>query len=328
MKAVSVMKYGGPEVLEIREAPVPKVDDRGVLIRVMATVAAVSDCAFRSGKPALARVFTGLVRPGKIPGDVFAGVVESVGRGATRFQPGDRVYGSSGEAFGTNAEYLVLTEDAAIEKMPAGIGFLEAACVSEGAITALPFLRDGGHIAPGKKVLINGASGGVGVYALQLARHFGAKVTAVCGPENLSLVRELGADEAVDYTKEDFTACGETYDIIFDAVAKSSFSRCERALAPGGVYLTTFPSPGVLLKMLLTGRSRGKRAVFMATGLRKPEEKRKDLLYLNELMEAGKLKPVIGRTFRWQEMAEAHRYVESGHKRGSVAVVIGEQAGA
>lgn len=324
MKAISVMKYGGPEVLEIREAPMPKVDDKGVLIRVMATVAAASDCAFRSGKPALARVFTGLMKPSKIPGDVFAGVVESVGRGATRFQPGDRVYGASGEAFGTNAEFLTLDEDAAIEKMPEGIGFAEAACVSEGAITALPFLRDGGNIAEGKRVLINGASGGVGVYAVQLAKHFGAKVTAVCGPDNLAFVRDLGADETVDYTKENFTARGQAYDIIFDAVAKSSFSRCERALAPQGVYLTTFPTAGVLLRMLLSGRSKGKRAVFMATGLRKPEEKRKDLLILNALMEAGKLKAVIGRTFRWQEMAEAHRYVEAGHKRGSAAVVIGD----
>ena len=324
MKAICISKYGGPEVLELREFPAPQADVNGVLIRVMATVAAAADCAFRSGKPILARAFTGILKPRKIPGDVFAGVVEDIGQGVTRFKIGDRVYGSSGGAFGTNAEYLALPESAAIAGIPEGITFAQAACISEGAITALPFLRDGGKITKGKRVLINGASGGVGVYAVQLARHFEAHVTAVCGPANLAMVRELGADAVVDYTKEDFTARGEAYDIILDAVGKRSFSHCKKALTQGGAYLTTVPAAGVIFRKLLPTKPEGKKAVFMATGLRKPEEKRADLQYLNALMEAGKIKAVIGKTFSLVEMAEAHKYVETGHKMGSAAVIVHE----
>lgn len=231
------------------------------------------------------------------------------------------MYGSSGSSFGTNAEYIALSEDEAIAAKPKNITYEEAAAISEGALTALPFLRDYGKIKKGQKVLINGASGGVGVSAVQLAKYFGADVTAVCGPKNIELVKSLGAERAIDYTKADFTTSGEKYDIIFDAVAKSSFSQCKKALSMGGIYLTTVPSAGIMISMLFTSFSK-RKAGFAATGLRKPSEKRKDLNLLSTIIEAGKLKAVIGRTFSLEQMADAHRYIETGHKRGNSVIVV------
>ena len=320
MKAISVTKYGPPEVIRLTEAPMPQIGDGELLIRVKATVAAPPDCAFRKGKPLVARLFSGLTRPKGIPGDVLAGVVEAVGKGVTRFTAGDRVYGSSGTRMGTNAEYVALPEDAALSAMPEGLSFEDAAAISEGSLTALPFLRDGGKIREGSKLLIIGASGGVGVYAVQLAKHFGAFVTAVCGPNNLALVRELGADEAIDYTKEDYTLARGRYDVIFDAVGKSAFSICRAALKPDGVYLTTVPTLHLMARMAFPARPTGKKAVFMATGLRKPAEKQTDLAFLSELIQDGKLKAVVDQVYPLTRMADAHRHVETGHKRGSVAI--------
>jgi NADPH:quinone reductase-like Zn-dependent oxidoreductase len=322
MKAISVTKYGPPEVIHLTDAPMPEIKDGELLIRVKATVAAPPDCAFRKGEPYLARLFSGLTRPSGIPGDVLSGVVEEVGKGVTRFRVGDRVYGSSGTRMGTNAEFLALPEDAALSGMPEELSFKDAAAISEGSLTALPFLRDGGKIREGMKLLVIGASGGVGVYAVQLAKCFGASVTAVCGPNNLSLVRELGADEAIDYTRQDYTLAPEMYDVIFDAVGKSTFSKCRAALKPDGVYLSTVPTLGLMVRMAFTARSTGKKAAFMATGLRKPAEKRADLEFLSKLIQQETLKAVVDRVYPLTQMADAHRYVETGHKRGSVAVMI------
>lgn len=322
MKAIFAARYGGPDVLEIRDVDKPSPKENEVLIRVVSTVAAFPDCAFRAGKPFISRFFLGLFKPGLIPGDVFAGVVESAGGAVRRFKPGDKVYGSSGSSFGTNAEFIALREDEAIAAMPLNVSYGEAAAVSEGALTALPFLRDAGKIKEGYNVLINGASGGVGVSAVQIAKYFGACVTAVCGPSNIGLVTSLGADKAVDYTKADFTASGEKYDVIFDVVAKSSYSRCKKALTKQGLYLTTVPSAGIMLSALLTSFSK-KKARFAATGLRKPSEKIKDLELICALTEAGKLKAVIGKAYALEQMADAHRLVETGHKRGSVVVAVG-----
>lgn len=322
MKAVIVTKYGGPDVIQIREVAKPSPKGNEVLVRIEATVAAPPDCAFRKGDPAVARLFTGLRKPKQIPGDVLAGVIESTGKDVTLFKAGDEVYGSSGASFGTNAEYITLPENAALAVKPANISFAEAAAVSEGALTALPFLRDGGQIAKGQKVLISGASGGVGVYAVQLAKYFGAVVTAVCGSANTALVKSLGADRVIDYAKENFTAAEDAYDIIFDAVAKSSFGKCRKALLSGGRYMTTVPGPAAMVQMLMTSISGKRKALFMATGLRKPEEKKRDLLFLNKLIETGELKPVIGREYTLEQMSEAHEYVETGHKKGSLAVRV------
>lgn len=197
---------------------------------------------------------------------------------------------------------------------PKNITFEEAAAISEGALTALPFLRDYGKIRNGQKVLINGASGGVGVSAVQLAKYFGAEVTAVCGPQNIELVKTLGAERAIDYTKTDFTASDEKYDIIFDAVAKSSFSRCKKSLSAEGIYLTTVPSVRIMISMLFTSFCK-RKAGFADTGLRKPPEKREDLNLLSTIIEASKLKAVIGRTYALEQMADAHRYIETEHKQ-------------
>lgn len=322
MKAVQCKKYGGPEVLYIKELDKPEPKDNEVLIRIRATVTAPADSAFRKGDPVIARLFTGLMKPKQIPGDVLAGTIEAVGKDVTRFRVGDEIYGSSGAKFGANAQYITLAETEAIFEKPRGVSFEEAAAISEGAITALPFLRDSGKIAKGDRVLIIGASGGVGVYAVQLAKHFGAHVTSVCGPNNQQLVRDLGADQAIDYTKTNYLEVDNTYRIIFDTVGKSSFPKCKRALLPGGVYLTTVPTGSAMLNMLLTSIAGKKKALFSATGLRKPEDKNKDLIILSQLIAEGTLKPVIDRSYTLSQIADAHRYVDTGHKRGSVVVRV------
>ncbi len=321
MKAIVVTKYGNPDVLRIQDVKDPVPKDGDMLIRIRATVAADPDCAFRKGKPFIARFFTGLTKPKRIPGDVFAGVVEKPGSSA--FKPGDKVYGSSGTNFGTNAELIALGEAEAVALMPLAITFEEAAAVSEGSLTALPFLRDHAKLKKGQRILINGAAGGVGVYAVQLAKYYGAKVTAVCGPNNVAVVKELGADSVIDYTKEDFIKSDSRYDVIFDAVGKSAFSKCKAALTPHGIYLTTVPTGSAMMAAMLTSKSKGKRGMFAATGLRKPAEKKKDLDFLRGLIEQGQLKAVIGKSFDMAQMADAHRYVETGHKCGSAAIRIG-----
>lgn len=322
MKVVVCNKYGPPEVLRFVEAEKPMPGDNEVLVRIEATVAAPPDCAFRKGDPFISRFFTGLTRPGKIPGDVLSGVIEKAGNNVSLFKAGDAVYGSSGINMGTNAEYIVLNEKEALAIKPERVTFEEAAAISEGSLTALPFLRDSGKIKKGQKILIIGASGGVGVYAVQLAKYFGANVTAVCGPANLELIKSIGADRAIDYTKEDYTKSVEKYDIVFDAVSKSTFFRCRKILVPDGIYLCTVPSLNIMLNMLWTSFFGSKKAVFTATGLRKPAEKKEDLNLLNKIIESGKLKAVIDRTYPLEQIAEAHRYVETGHKKGSVAIRI------
>jgi len=320
MKAVVITKYGSPDVMRVEEVSKPVPKENELLIRIEATVAADSDCAFRRGKPIASRLFTGITKPKHIPGDVFAGVIEEPGK--SEFKRGDKVYGSSGTHFGTNAQYIALPEDEAVAHMPDNITFEEAAAISEGSLTALPFLRDHAKLKAKQQILINGASGGVGVYAVQVAKFFGAHVTAVCGASSVELMKTLGADKVIDYTKEDFTQTGERYHVIFDAVGKSTFKKCKNVLASGGIYLTTVPAAGVMLSMLITSKSTGKKAVFAATGLRKPAEKKQDLIFLKSLVEQGKLIAVIGQSFSLEQMAKAQKYVETGHKRGSASVRI------
>lgn len=226
-------------------------------------------------------------------------------------------------SLGAYAEYKCMPEEGSLGIKPANMTYEEAAGIFDGALTALPFLRDKGNIRSGQKVLINGASGSVGTSAVQIAKYFGAEVTGVCSTPNVELVKSLGADKVIDYTKEDFTKSGEIYDIIFDAVGKSSFSRCKHLLKPGGVYLTTVPTPALLFRMLWTSKIGGKRAMTMAAGLRPASEKVKDLIFLKELIAEGKLKSVIDRRYPLEQIAESHRYVEKGHKKGSVVITIG-----
>jgi NADPH:quinone reductase-like Zn-dependent oxidoreductase len=315
MKAIVYTKFGPPEVLHLQEVEKPTPKDREVLIKIYATTVAKEDPDLRASPG-----FNGLLRPRHpILGQEFAGQVEAVGRKVTRFRPADQVYGMG--MFGAYAEYLCMADDGALALKPVNLSYAEAASLPNGALTALPFLRDKGKIQPGQRVLIYGASGSVGSAAVQLACHFGAEVSAVCSTANLEWVSALGASQVIDYTSQDFTRLGKSYDIIFDAVGKRSFAGCKGSLAEDGIYLTTVPTPAALLGSLGAGK-RGKRAGFLAAGLRPAVEKRKDLVFLKELVEAGRLKAVIDRSYPLEQAAEAHRYVQQGHKKGNVVITV------
>ena len=323
MKAIVYTKYGSPDVLQLKEIEKPTPKDNELLIRVYATTVTATDCTFRKGDQLSARSFTGLTRPkNTILGDVLAGKIEAVGKDVKSFKPGDEVFGSTGAGFGAYAEYICLPEDGALAIKPANLTYEEAAAVYDGVLTALPFLRDKGKIQSGQKVLINGASGSIGTAAVQLARVFGADVTGVCSTANVDLVKSLGADQVIDYTQEDFTKSGQTWDIIFDTVGKSSFSRCKSALTPKGIYLSTVLTLTILVQTLWTSMAGSKKATITFAGLRSPSEKAEDLIFLKELVEAGKIKPVIDRRYPLEQTAEAHRYVDTGHKKGNVVITL------
>lgn len=323
MKAVVYEKYGSPDVLEVQEVNKPAPKDNEVLIKVYATTVTVADFRSRSFTVPLAfwlpaRITLGLRKPKKrILGVELAGEIESVGKDVKRFKKGDQVFAATLVSYGAYAEYKCLPEDAAIAIKPSNITYEEAATLPIGARTALHFLRKA-NIQRGQKVLVYGASGSVGTYVVQLARYFGAEVTGVCSTSNLELVKSLGADQVIDYTAEDFSANGEVYDVIFEAVDKSSFSTCMKALKKDGIYLNvTAPLPG--LRMLWVKMTTNKK-LFLGEN---PPEKAEDLIFLKELVEAGKLKPVIDRGYRLEQIVEAHRYVDKGHKRGNVVITVG-----
>jgi NADPH:quinone reductase-like Zn-dependent oxidoreductase len=322
MKAIVCTKYGSPDVLQLKDVDKPVPRDNEVLIKVHAAGVSATDPTFRKGEPFIARFFVGLTKPkNPIPGCELAGEIESTGKDVTRFKKGDQVFGATGTSYGAQAEYKCLPEDGALAMKPANMTYEEAVTVSDGGLGALHFLRKG-NVRSGQEVLINGASGSVGTFGVQLARHFGAHVTGVCSTANLELVKSLGADRVIDYTKEDFTRTGQTYDFIFDAVGKSSFSRCKGSLKQRGAYLATLPAPGFILSVLWTKKLSRKKAVMAAPGLMKPGERTKDLVFLRGLIEAGELKAVIDRLYRMEQIAEAHRYVEKGHKKGNVVITL------
>jgi NADPH:quinone reductase-like Zn-dependent oxidoreductase len=320
MKAIVYTKFGSPDVLKLNEVTKPTPKDNEVLIRIVATTVAAEDPGIRA-RPGL----NGFLKPKKsILGFYLAGEVEAVGKDVKRFKKSDKVYGNTGLGLlGTYAEYICMPEEGALAIKPANITYEEAAALPNGALTALPFLRDKGNIQSGQKVLINGASGAVGTIAVQLAKYFGADVTGVCSTTNLEMVKSLGADKVIDYTKEDFTKNGQTYDIIFDTVGKDPFSRFEGVLTKNGIYLTTVPSPATMIQMLWTSMTGGKKVGIAATGLRPSNEKIKELIFLNGLVETGKIKAVIDRSYPLEQIAEAHKYVEAGHKKGNVVITLG-----
>lgn len=317
MRAVVYDTYGPPDVLRFEELerPVPKEDE--VLVKVHAATVNRTDCGWRSAKPFLTRYFTGLHRPKRrILGSELAGEVESVGAAVTEFEVGDHVFGVN--YFGAHAEYVCVPEDRPLAHKPAGMTFAEAAAASDGAILALTALRKGG-LRKGQKILIYGASGSIGTAAVQLAKHFEAEVTAVCNTKNVELVRSLGADDVIDYLQEDFTKDGQTYDVVFDAVGKHSFRRCRRSVKPGGFYVET--DLGFMWHvpiLALATRRIGDKRVTLPT----PNYTKKDVLYLKELIEAGKYRPVIDRSYPLEQVVEATKYVETGQKTGNVVLAV------
>ena len=327
MKAIVYEKYGPPEVLQLKEVEKPIPEDNEVLIRVYAATVAAEDPMMRSFtfSPLFwlpLRIAFGLIRPRKtILGSELAGEIESVGKDVKLFRKGDQVFGVDINGLGAYAEYKCLPEEGVLAIKPANVTYEEAAPVC-GALAAWNILRDKANIQSGQKVLINGASGSIGTAAVQIARYFGAEVTGVCSTSNLELVKSLGADKVIDYTKKDFTKSGQTYDIIFDTVSKSSFLRCKGSLTQRGVYLSAIPGLAIILQMLWTSKFGSKKAKFSATGLRPVSERLIFLKELIELVEAGRIKTVIDRCYPLEQAAEAHRYVEQDRKQGNVAIAI------
>lgn len=325
MKAAWIERYGPPEVVTVREVPTPAIGPRDVLIRQVASMVSPADCAFRSADPFIVRFFAGMTKPKlPIPGGAVAGVIHEAGAEVTRWRVGQRVFGTTDPAPGAMAEFVAVAEDGAIAEMPEGLAFEEAAGLTYSFLTAMPFLRDEAQLKPGQSILINGAAGSIGSVAVQLARNMGAHVTAVCSGRNAELVHSLGADAVIDRTRQDFTTAVETYDVIFDAVGKSSFALCRQALKRGGIYLTTAPSFAILIHMLRKARPDGKRAKLATTGLRPIAEKTKDMAVLAGMAERGELRGVIDRRYRLARIAEAHAYVDAGTKAGDVIIAIAE----
>ncbi len=323
MKAVLVTRYGKSDVLSIKEVKTPSPKNNEVLIKIYSAALNSTDPVFRKGKPYISRIFTGLLKPKySIPGDVLAGEVISRGNDVSKFEIGDRVYGYTTETLGAHAEYKCLPESAPIIKIPANIKYDEAAGIVDGGHTALVFLKEMGRIASQQKILIYGASGSVGTAAIQIAISCGAEVTGVCSTKNIEMIKSLGVKKVIDYTKNDFTQEDKKYDIIFDTVAKKSLSQCKSSLTKNGIYLTTYPKIEVLLKGLFQSKSKGKRAFFIAAGMKPATEKIKNLRSISELMKNGKIKVVIGKRFPMEEIAEAHEYVETGHKKGNAIINI------
>jgi NADPH:quinone reductase-like Zn-dependent oxidoreductase len=318
MRAVVYDRYGPPDVqrLEDVERPVPKADE--VLIKIHATTVTRTDTGLRSGTPFIVRLFFGLLRPKqRILGTELAGEIEAVGARVREFAVGDHVFGST-PAFrtGAHAEFICLPENAPLAHKPAGMTFEEAAAVTDGVVLALMCL-EAAHVGKGQRILVYGASGSIGTAGVQLAKYFEADVTAVCNTKNVELVRSLGADEVIDYTNDDFTKDGETYDVIFDAVGKHSFSRCRGSLKPGGAYVATDGFRNLFLA-LWTSRIGDKKVLFPIP----PHYTKKNVLFLKELIEDGKYRAVIDRRYPLEQVVEATRYVETEQKTGNVVLTV------
>ena len=343
MKAIIYTEFGPPEVLHLEEVENPSPKDNEILIKVYATSVNYGDLTARNFKNItprqmnmpflfwlIARISFGLTKPNiTILGSEFAGEVEAAGKDVKRFKAGDQVFGYLGQNMGAYAEYLCLPENGCVTGKPANMTYEEAAVVPMGAIMALHLLREKGNIQPGQKVLVNGASGSIGsaavqiaksfgTFAVQLAKHFGAEVTGVCGTPRLDFVKSLGADKVIDYTQEDFTQNGETYDLIFDILGKGSFSRAKNSLTPNGRYLLASFKMKQLWQMLWTSITGSSKKVICAIA----PGSREDFMAVKELIEAGKIKSIIDRRFPMEQAAAAHRYVEDGHKKGDVVITI------
>lgn len=322
MKAIVYTNYGAPDVLKLKEVEKPISKDNEVLVKISATSVTSGDARIRSlnvpfGFKLITRLVFGISGPRKpISGFEFAGKIEAVGKNVKQFKEGDKVFGSS-DKFSCNAEFVTISEDGVLATKPSNMTYEEAAAVPFGALSSLVYLRDFGKIQSGQKVLINGASGGLGTFAVQLAKNFGAEVTGVCSGSNVEMVKSLGADNLVDYTKEDFTKNGETYDIIFDTVGKISFSNCKNSLNQNGRFLLAVAGIPEYLQVLWTMIIGSKKAVA-GVALNSKE----DLIFVKELIAVGKVTSVIDRRYPLEQTAEAHSYVDKGHKKGNVVITV------
>ena len=325
MKAVLHTRFGPPEELQIKEVEKPFPKDNEVLIKIYASSVTSTDCNVRNFTfvPGVfqlpARLFMfGVFKPRiNILGIDLTGEVEAVGKDVKRFKEGDQVFGTPGMTFGAHAEYTCVPEDGVLTIKPANLTWEEAAPIFLGASTALYYLRDKGNIQAGHKILIYGASGAIGTYAVQLAKNFGAEVTGVCSTTNLEMVTSLGADKVIDYTQEDYAESGEAYDLILDTVGKTSFSHCKKSLKQKGVFLPVVMDLKELVQIIWTSMIDGKKVKGGVAG-----ERVEDFDFFKELIETGKLKPVIDRCYPLEKTAEAFRYVEKGHKKGNVVITV------
>lgn len=323
MKAVVYRRYGGPDVVSLADVPKPVARDRDVLVRIHATTVSAGDWRARTlhlpgGFGFMGRPVFGFFGPRQpILGTEFAGVVESVGRSVTRFKVGDEVFGFTGAAYGCHAEYRTMPEDGLLTRKPPNLSFEEAASLSFGATTALNLLRDRVRVKPWEKVLVIGASGSVGSSAVQIARHFGAEVTGVTSTGNIALVRGVGAEHVIDYKHEDFAAGHAKWDVIFDTTGTTSFARCGRVLNPGGRLVIVQGTLADAMGLTRAPKSSGKSVIAAL-----PKVTAADIAYLGDLASSGALRPVIDRTYRLEQAAEAHAYVETGRKRGSVVLSV------
>ncbi|MFC1527500.1 NAD(P)-dependent alcohol dehydrogenase [Candidatus Neomarinimicrobiota bacterium] len=324
MKTILHTKFGPPEELELRELDKPFPKDNEVLIKMCASTVTTTDCNVRNRTfvpkmfMIVAKIMFGFKKPKiNILGTDLAGVVESTGKDVTKFKVGDKVFGGAGSKFGAYAEYICIPENGELAIKPGNLSWEEAAAVYLAAGTALYFIRDLGKIKAGEKILINGASGAIGTYAVQLAKYYGAEVTGVCSSVNIDMVNSLGADKVIDYTKVDFTKNGEVYDTIFDVVGKTTFLDCKHILKKKGIYLANLIEKGELIRMILPFLASGRKIKGGST-----PENIELLNFLKELIQAGKLKPVIDRSYPLEQTAEAFRYVEMGHKKGNVVITL------
>jgi len=324
MKAIIYTQYGPPEVARLTEVEKPVPKDNEVLIRVRAATVNRTDCGFRSAEYFIVRFFSGLFRPNnKILGNEFAGDIEAMGKDVKSFRIGDKVFGYNDTKFGAHAEYMVMAEDDSITTMPENLTYDEAAPITEGAHYALCDIR-AAKIHSGQKILINGATGAIGSAAVQIVKYLGAEVTAVCDTKNVELVKSLGADVVIDYTKEDFTNINHTFDVVFDAVGKSSFRKCKPLLEKRGIYMSTelgnmSQNPFLAIITPLFG---DKKVLFPL-----PTINKEDVVFLKELVETGNYKPVIDRSYPLEQIVEAYRYVESGKKTGNVVLNVKIESG-
>lgn len=319
VRAAVTTSYGPPDVVRICEIDTPSVPEDGLLVRVRATTVNRTDCGYRAARPFFIRLYSGLARPrAGVLGTEFAGVVENVGARVTSFAIGDRVFGYVEGSFGAHAEYLAVPENGLVATIPEGLTFEQAAASTEGAHYALSFIK-WAKVRPGHDVLVNGATGAIGSAAVQILKNLGANVTAVCAAEQVELVRSLGADRVIDYTAEDFTRDTHSYDVVIDAVGKSSFGRCRRLLKPRGVYLSS--DLGRLsqnpLLALITPLFRGRKVVFPI-----PMEDQRVIARIREMLESGAFKPVIDRRYTLEQIVQAYAYVETGQKIGNVIITI------